>query len=152
MIWKLFTEAVRNPEVMSQECRQNKGDCPGNIVKEKRTLAKEVKNLTEQEEKVKEVRQVGILTLDELQKRIAPIKLLWELQEQEKKEEEAQGVGNRLTEFCREVAEALDGLTDIDEKRAAMAAFGLRVKVTRQELTVTMTVDPSAMINGSSPV
>ena len=101
---------------------------------------------------MKEVRQVGILTLDELQKRIAPIKLLRELQEQEKKEEEAQGVGNRLTEFCREVAEALDGLTDIDEKRAAMAAFGLRVKATRQELTVAMTVDPSAMINGSSPV
>ena len=102
---------------MSQECRQNKGDCPGNIVKEKRTLAKEIKNLTEQEEKVKEVRQVGILTLDELQKRIAPIKLLRELQEQEKKEKEAQGGGNRLTEFCREVAEALDGLTDIDEKK-----------------------------------
>ena len=157
-VWKLFTEAVRNPEVLAQEYRQDRSESRENVAEEKRTLAKDVKNLTEEEERVKEMRQVGMITLDEAQKRIAPIKLqredrermLWELEEQEKRKEDAQEAGNRLAEFCRVVAEGLEGLTDIDEKRAAMAAFGLRVKVSRQELTVIITVDPSAMINGSS--
>ena len=42
---------------------------------------------------------------------------------------------------CREVSKTLEGL-DFEGKRATLAAFGARVQVTREEMSITVVVDP----------
>ena len=49
----------------------------------------------------------------------------------------------RIAEYCRRLAEGLDNL-DQEGKRATFAAFGVKVEATRDDLSVTLAIDPGA--------
>ena len=100
-----------------------------------------------------EQRQKDFIDQEILESRIAPVKLLCDrkersiliLDEQRRRKDDAVAAEARIAEFCEWMTEGLED-ADADRKRATFAAFQIKVEATKEDLQVTVTVDPSATI------
>ena len=100
-----------------------------------------------------EQRQKDFIDQEILESRIAPVKLLCDqkerslliLDEQRRRKDDAVAAEARIAEFCERMTEGLED-ADADRKRATFAAFQIKVEATKEDLQVTVTVDPSATI------
>ena len=64
------------------------------------------------------------------------------LEDQQKHKDDEAKIERRITEACGEISKELDGL-DFEGKRATFAAFGVKVQATRDDMSMTMVVDPN---------
>ena len=64
------------------------------------------------------------------------------LEEQQKNRDDAAMAEDRVAEYCRKFSEGLDDL-DQEGRRAVFSAFGAKFTATRDELQVSITVDPA---------
>ena len=65
------------------------------------------------------------------------------MEEQQKSKDDAAEAERRIAEYCQRFEKGLDNL-DIEGKKATLGAFGVRVEVTPEELSITITADPAA--------
>ena len=70
-------------------------------------------------------------------------RLLSALEGQQKRKDAVADAGDRIAEYCRRLAEGLDNL-DQAGKRATFAVFGVKAEATRDDLSVTLEIDPGA--------
>ena len=72
------------------------------------------------------------------------------LKEQQKNRDDAAKSEERVAEYCQRFWEGLDDL-DHEGRRAAFAAFGAKFTATKDELQVSITVDPAATTMSPTP-
>ena len=159
VVWDLVTEAITNPEVLANEVRRHVETGTGNLEKERAKLQREIQDLKAQQSRLLEQRQKDFIDQEILESKIAPVKLLCDqkersiliLDEQRRRKDDASAAEARIAEFCERMTEGLEDV-DADRKRATFAAFQIKVEATKEDLQVTVTVDPSAtIISQASP-
>ena len=95
--------------------------------------------------------QNDMIDLVMLENRIGPLNLrrdekereLGVLEDQQNKKDDVLHAKERIAEYCRRLEEGLDNL-EVEGKRATLAAFGVKVEATREDLKVTMEINPGA--------
>ena len=71
------------------------------------------------------------------------------LEEQLRHKDDSAEVERRIFAVCREVSERLDNL-DYEGKRATFAAFSTKVEATRDDMSMTVAVDPKVTTIGQT--
>ena len=148
--WRTLAEAIRHPAVLVAELQEHFATGGGDLGKEIASLRREVLDLRGQQKRLLDLFQKAYIDDDLLKGQIGPLKALHDekeralqaLEDQQRHKDDAAEVERRIIEACREVSKRLDGL-DFEGKRAAFAAFGVRVQATREEMSMTIVVDPS---------
>ena len=69
------------------------------------------------------------------------------LEEQQRREDDMLEVERRVLERCREFSDSLDDL-DGRGKRAVLAAFGVQVRASKDDLLITLSVSPECTTIG----
>ena len=113
------------------------------------SLRREVLDLKGQQKRLLDLFQKEFIDEDLLAGQIGPLKALAEekeralqaLEDQQRHKDDVSEVEARIFEACREIAKKLDTL-DFEGKRAAFAAFGVKVQATREDMSMTVVVDP----------
>ena len=152
-VWEMVSEAIRHPEILSQEVQRHVQTGDGNLGERMTRLHSEIVDLKNQQRRLIEQRQKDIIDQEILESQIAPVKLLCEdkvgqlsaLEDQQKSKDAAVNAEERIAEYCSRLAEGLDNL-DQAGKRATFAAFGVKVEATRDDLSVTLEIDPGVTI------
>ena len=147
--WRTLSEAIRHPTVLAAELQGRFATGGGNLGKEIATLKREIFDLRGQQTGLLELFQKAYVDEDLLKGQIGPLKALSDekdralqaLEDQQRHKDNAAEVERRVMAVCREVSKRLEGL-DFEGKRATFAAFGARVQVTREEMSMTVVVDP----------
>ena len=114
-------------------------------------LRREIADLKRQQGNLIDLRQNDMIDLVMLENRIGPLNLrrdekereLGVLEDQQNKKDDVLHAKERIAEYCRRLEEGLDNL-EVEGKRATLAAFGVKVKATREDLKVTMEINPGA--------
>ena len=151
--WEMVSEAIRHPEILSQEVQRHVQTGDGNLGERMTRLHSEIVDLKNQQRRLIEQRQKDIIDQEILESQIAPVKLLCEdkvgqlsaLEDQQKSKDAAVNAEERIAEYCSRLAEGLDNL-DQAGKRATFAAFGVKVEATRDDLSVTLEINPGVTI------
>ena len=147
--WRTLTEAIRQPAVLVAELQDHFATGGGDLGKEIATLKREILELRGQQTRLLDLFQKSYIDEELLEGRIGPLKALSDekesalqaLEDQQRHRDDAAEVERRIVEVCREVSKRLDGL-DFEGKRATFAAFGAKVQATREEMSMTVVVDP----------
>ena len=148
--WDLVVEAVRNPDIISGDVRLHVETGEGNTGEEMKKLQREIGDLMGQENKLLDDHLNGIFGQRAIESKVAQVRLALDekersleiLKEQQKNREDAAQAEERVSEYCQRFSEGLDDL-DSEGKRTLFAAFGAMFTVTREELKVSISVDPA---------
>ena len=149
VVWGTLTDALRNPAVLIAELRDHFATGGGDLGKEMTDLKREIRDLKGQQRRLLEQRQLDYIDQGLLEGQIGPLKALCDekeqalrvLEDQRKHVADVAEVERRITEICGEVSKRLDGL-DFEGKRATLAAFNVKVVANRDEISMTIVVDP----------
>ena len=158
LVWEMVSTAVRNPGILMSEIRQSFEVGSGNLEEEVKKLKRDIEDLEGQQVRLVQQRQVDKIDQTLLEKMITPVKLLYDdkkrtlasLLEQQKRRDESDAMEGVIREYCERIAEKLED-ADLEEKRAVLASFSVRVEATVSDLKVTITVDPAATIIKQTP-
>ena len=149
LVWRKMTEAILDPALLVAELEGHfKGD-DGSLVQAMKDLKKEIINLKGQQQRLMELRQKDIIDLDLLEHQIGPIKLLCDerertlqvLEEQQRQRDEVGLAERRVVELCNTFSEKLKN-TSFEGKRATLGAFNVKTRVNRENISITMEVNP----------
>lgn len=113
-------------------------------------LEREIADLKGQQRRLIELRQKDMVDQGVLETQLGPVKALCDdkestlrlLQEQQRQRDDVAEAAERISAYCERLAQTVDEL-DLDGKRAMLAAFGVRVEATRDEVFITVVVDPN---------
>ena len=152
-VWQMVSDAIKRPEILSREVERHTQTGEGDLGERTTKLRHEIADLKSQQRRLIEQRQKDTIDQDILESQIAPVKLrcddkirqLCILEDQQKKKDSAVDAEQRIAEYCGRLAEGLDNL-DQEGKRATFAAFGVKVEATRDDLSVTLEIDPGVTI------
>lgn len=147
---ELVSDALRNPVVLVAELDDHFKTGGGDSGRKMASLRREILDLKVQEDRLAEMRRRGSLSLDVLESQGAPLKALREekeralrvLEDKQKFRDDAALNLSRIVELCRQLSDRLEE-QDEEGKRTILASFNVRVDATREELSVTVTVDPN---------
>ena len=147
--WRTLSEAIRHPAVLVSELQDHFNTGGGDLGREMASLRREILDLKGQQKRLLDLFQKAYVDEDLLAGQIGPLKALCDekerdlraLEDQQRFKDDAAEVERRIVEVCREVSGKLDGL-DFEGKRATLAAFGVKVQATRDEMSMTVVVDP----------
>ena len=150
-VWEMVSRTIRQPEVVSRQVQRYAQTGDGDLAERMTKLRRDIADLKKQQGILIDLRQKDMIDLELLENRIGPLKLrcdemareLGMLEDQQKKKDDAVHAAERIAEYCRRLAEGLDNL-DQEGKRATFAAFGVKVEATRDDLSVTLAIDPGA--------
>ena len=148
-VWSRISEIVLDPAVLVAELRQHFGTGDGDTGREMAKLRREIRDLKSQQMRLLEQRGRDVIDQDLLELQIGPVKALSDekelalrvLEEQERLRDDAADVERRIVEQCHRLVERLDTL-DFDGKRALFSALGLKVEATREDVSITVVLDP----------
>ena len=118
VVWEMVSEAIRHPEILSQEVQRHAQTGDGNLGERMTKLHSEIVDLKNQQRRLIEQRQKDVIDQEILESQIAPVKLLCEdkvgqlsaLEDQQKSKDAVVHAEERIAEYCRRLAEGLDNL------------------------------------------
>ena len=150
VVWDTTSEAIRRPAILSREVLRHFETGDGNLEETSRRLRKEITNIEKQERQY--IRLFGNENVNQeiLERESASLKWLREekerelsvLEEQRKQRDAGNHAEEQIEAFCRRMSENLDNM-DFDGKRATLAAFGVKVQATPENISITVVVDPN---------
>jgi site-specific DNA recombinase len=148
--WDLVVGAIRNPDMISSDIRLHVDTGEGDTGEEMKKLQRERGDLKGQENKLLEEHLKTVFGSELIESKAAQVRLALEeneralkiLEEQQKNRDDAAMAEDRVAEYCRKFSEGLDDL-DQEGRRAVFSAFGAKFTATRDELQVSITVDPA---------
>ena len=151
LVWKIVRDVIADPAVISHEIRLNAETGDGDIGEKMKELRKVISDCKNQESRLLDPYLEGVIDVDVLKAKSGPLKALREekegqlriLEEQQKSKDAVAAAEKRIAEYCERFQKGLDHL-DIESKRATLAAFGVRVEATHEDVSITVTVDPAA--------
>ena len=159
VVWNIVEDVIANPEILSRHIKQHVNAGDGNLEEEASKLRREI--AANKQEQRQLIRLSGKTEIDQdiLLGESASLRLLCgekeqalrALEEQQRNKEAAAEADDRIREFCERISERLKNL-DFDGKRAVLSALGVKVTVTKQNISITVVVDPSVTaMSPSSP-
>ena len=121
----------------------------GNIGQAMSDLKKEIQALKAQQVRLIELRQKDMVDQEILEGQLAPLKALYDekqqalrvLEVQLEQRDDVAEMERRVLEMCNSVPKTLDEM-DFESKRATLAAFGVKLSVTRDDLLIRLVVGP----------
>ena len=149
VVWRRVADAIRNPAVLVAELQHLFEDGGGDTGEVIGDLKREIQELKNQQYRLIELRQKDMVDQEILEAQLAPLKILYDEKVQSLGVLEAQleqrgdivEMERRIVELCNSVCDSLDDM-DFDERRATLAAFGVKVVATRDELLIQLVVSP----------
>ena len=150
-VWEMVSDAIQHPEILSREVQRHAQTGDGDLGERMTKLRHEIADLKRQQRRLIEQRQKDVIDQEILESQIGPVKLLCDekarllgaLEDQQKRKDAVADAEERIAEYCGRLAEGLDNL-DQAGKRATFAAFGVKVEATRDDLSLTLEIDPGA--------
>ena len=150
LVWSKVVETIKDPAVMIADVVNHLHTGAGDLGVKMDDLRRNIADLKGQQRRLIELRQKDMIDLDLLENQLGPVKALCDekettlrvLEEQQRQKDDAAEAGQRIVQFCGSLSERLDNL-DFDGQRATLAAFGVSVEATREELAITVVVDPN---------
>lgn len=147
--WRTLAAAVRSPAVLVSELRDHFATGGGDLGKEMASLRREILDLKGQQKRLLKLYRKDFVDQDLLAGENGPLMALTEekeralrvLEDQQRYKDDVSKVEGRIFDACREIAKKLDTL-DFEGKRATLAAFGVKVQATREDMSMTVVVDP----------
>ena len=136
--------------MISNDIRLHVDTGEGDTGEEMKKLQRERGDLKGQENKLLEEHLKTVFGSELIESKAAQVRLALEeneralkiLEEQQKNRDDAAMAEERVAEYCRKFSEGLDDL-DQEGRRAVFSAFGAKFTATRDELQVSITVDPA---------
>ena len=156
-VYDRLSEIVRDPDILALELEGHRlrgaGDTSGEIA----SLKREIRDLAAQQGEMMDQMSKPHMGEEFLKSRIAPLKVLYDekrqllrvLEEQERLRDDASLVRDRVTEYCRQLEEKLENL-DFDGRRALLGVFGARVEACRDDVSMTVVLDPKFTTTGQT--
>ena len=152
VVWRRVSDALKNPEILIAELRSHFETGGGNLGQAMADLRGEILDLKTQQRRLMELWQKDMIDMGLLEGQIAPLKSLCDekeqdlrvLEEQQKVRDDGAEMEGRISELCQRFAEKLDGM-DFEEKRATLGAFSVKVLASRDELSISLIVDPNVV-------
>ena len=149
--WDLVTGAIRDPDMISRAVVRHAETGEGDTGEEMKKLRREIGDLKVQENKLLDDHLKTVFDPDIVESKAAQVRLALEekerslriLEEQQKAKDDATLAGERVAKYCQRFWEGLEEL-DLEGRRALFAAFEVKVVATKEDLQVTITVDPGA--------
>ncbi len=150
VIWTAVAGTIRDPRVLVADLQQHLSTGDGRLGAKMDELRREIADLKSQQRRLVELRQKDLIDLDILETQIGPVKALCDekeeelllLEAQQQQNDDAKEAGSRVAGYCQAVSDKLDDL-DLEGKRATLAAFGVKFEATRENLSITIRVDPN---------
>ncbi len=150
VIWTTVAESIRDPAVLVADLQEHLSTGDGGLGVKMHELRREIAELKSQQRRLMELRQKDLIDLDILETQIGPVKTLCDEKEEEllllaaqkQQNDDAEEAGRRVAEYCQAVSDKLDDL-DLEGKRATLAAFGVKFEATRDDLSITIRIDPN---------
>lgn len=151
LVWDMVCRAIKHPSVIGNELRRHAETGEGDLTEEMKRLEKEISAHKREQSQLMRLFAMEGVDQDILMGQVAPLKALCDekedtlarLREQQNRKDDAAEAEERIAGYCRQFSENLDNLTQ-DGMRAVLAAFGVRVEATLEELLVTLEVNPDA--------
>ena len=148
-VWRRTSEILLDPDILVSEFRRHFATGGGDTGQEMAKLRREIRDLRSQQMRLLELRGRDVIDQDLLELRIGPLKALCDekerslrvLEEQERLQDDAADMERRIVGQCLKLAERLGNL-DFEGKRAMFAALGLKVEATRDDVSITVVLDP----------
>lgn len=148
-VWNRISEILLDPATLVAELRQHLTTGGGDTGQEMTKLRREIRDLKAQQMRLLEQRGRDVIDQDLLELQIGPLKALCDekerslrlFEEQERLRDDAADMERRIAGQCLKLAERLGGL-DFEGKRSMFAALGLKVEATREDVSVTVVLDP----------
>ena len=148
-VWGMVSDAIRRPEILRRAVQHHAQTGDGDLAERMTTLRHKIADQQKQQRRLLDLRQNDVIDQGILESKIAPVKLLCDenerelrvLKDQQKMKDAVADAEERIAEYCGRLAEGLDHL-DQKGKRATFAAFGVKVEATRDDLSVTLEIDP----------
>ena len=148
-VWSRISEILLDPATLVAELRQHLTTGDGDTGQEMTKLRREIRDLKAQQMRLLEQRGRDVIDQDLLELQIGPLKVLCDekeralrvFEEQERLKDDAADVERRIVGQCLQLAERLDSL-DFEGKRSMFAALGMKVEATREDVSVTVVLDP----------
>ena len=149
MAWSTLAEGISHPAVLVAELQDHFKTGGGDLGKEIASLKREILDLQGQQSRLLGLFGKDLVNEGLLEAQVDPLKALTDekeralqaLEDQQRHKDDAAEIERRILDVCREVSKKLDGL-DFEGKRATFAAFGAKVQATRDEMSMTASVDP----------
>ena len=149
----VVSEAARDPESLIADLREHLSTGDGDLGVRMDELRREIADLKLQQRRLMELLQKdekGEIDVDILMTQLGPLKALCDdreaslrvLEEQQKKDEDADEAARRVAQYGQALSEKMHD-QDFDGKRATLAAFGVRFEATRDDVSITVVVDPN---------
>ncbi len=150
LVWDKVASTIKDPSVLIAELQHHFATGEGDLGGKMADLRREIADLKGQQRRLIEMRQKEGFDLEIVETQLGPVKALCDekeaslrlLEEQQRQRDDAAEAGERIAAFCKRLAEGIDDL-DLYGKRAMLAAFGVRVEATREEVSITIVVDPN---------
>ena len=149
VVWRRVSHALKNPQVLVAELQDHFKTGGGDLGQSMRDLKEEILELKSQQRRLIELRQRDVIDVELLESQIGPLKSLCDekeqalrvLEDQRKNQDDTAEVASRVFDLCQKFSESLDRM-DFDGKRSTLGAFGVKVLATREDVSITLVVDP----------
>ena len=148
-VFERLLEILRDPDILAVELEGHLLEGVGDTSAEIASLKREIRDLSQQQGRLVDQLGNGLIDQEILESRIAPVKALYDekrqslrvLEEQERLRDDADLVWERMAEYCHQLEEKLEHL-DFEGRRALLGVFGVRVEASRDEVSMTVVLDP----------
>lgn len=156
-VWSRVREVIVQPELLVAELREHFESGGGDTGEAIASLRREEARLVREQQRLLRAYRSGAFEDDVLEAEAAAVKTLLgekrealgQFEEQQRREEDALEFERRVLDRCGELAVSLDGLDEAG-KRAVFAAFGVKVRASKTELLITLTVSPECTTIGQT--
>ena len=149
VVWDHMASMVSDPRLIIDNIREFLGTDGGDLKQEINRLNRKIMKAKGQERNLVGLFGNEMIDTEMLNAEIAPIRLgreaseheLHDLEHQQAINEDAQMIEQRVSEYYRLLNENLND-QDFKGKRAALTAFGVKAVVSRENVTLNVTIDP----------
>ena len=149
VVWDHVANMISDPTLIMENIREYLETDGGDLRQEINRLGRRIGKAKEQERKLVGLYANDLIEDEMLNDQIAPIKVareqleheLQELQQQQALNDDVQIMEQRVTEYYRLLNEGLVSQA-FEGKRAALTAFDVKTVVSKENVTVNVTIDP----------
>ena len=150
LVWGKVVGTIKDPAVLIADLQHHLETGDGDLGVRMADLEREIADLKGQQRRLIELRQKDMVDQEVLETQLGPVKALCDdkqstlrlLQEQQRQRDDVAEAAERISAYCERLAQTVDEL-DFDGQRALLAAFGVRVEATRDDVSITVVVDPN---------
>ena len=150
LVWGKVVGTIKDPAVLIAHLQHRLETGDGDLGARMADLEREIADLKGRQRRPIELRQTDMVDQEVLETQLGLVKALCDekeaslklLGEQQRQRDDVAEAAERISGYCERLAQTVDEL-DFDGQHALLAAFGVRVEATRDDVSITVVVDPN---------